>query len=93
VRMTRKCLTRHSIQHVARARQVRLGPVCESLTTPYLARSTIPQSEAVSPGHGGLTISFATRGSRVQIPSAPQTSWSGQFSVHPPTRWIYDSVF
>ena len=29
------------------------------------------QTGAVSPGHGHLTASFATRGSRVQIPSAP----------------------
>jgi hypothetical protein len=36
------------------------------------SRSTDPPTCAVSPGHSVLTASFATRGSRVQIPSAPR---------------------
>jgi hypothetical protein len=35
------------------------------------SRATSPESKAITPGHGVLTASFATRGSRVQIPSAP----------------------
>ena len=43
------------------------------------SRPTRPLRRTVSPGHGHLTASFATRGPRVQIPSAPPispcTSW------------------
>jgi hypothetical protein len=35
------------------------------------SRPTDPLRHAVSPGQGSLTASLATRGSRVQIPSAP----------------------
>jgi hypothetical protein len=36
-----------------------------------LSRSTEPHMSTASPGHSVLTASFAARGSRVQIPSAP----------------------
>ena len=47
-------------------------------TTSHVARPTAaPQTRNLRPlslGHGGLTASFATRGSRVQILSAPLIS-------------------
>ena len=48
------------------------------------SRATEPKIGLVSPGDGDLTTSFATRGPRVQIPSAPlKTPWSRTMSVYP----------
>ena len=38
----------------------------------FHSRATRPSDEPKTPGQSGLTASFATRGPRVQIPSAPQ---------------------
>ena len=46
-------------------------PHSRCLTWLVHSRATSPQLNAKTPGHGDLSTSFATRGSRVQIPSAP----------------------
>jgi hypothetical protein len=65
-------------------------------TTSHVARptaaSTNPESEAVTPGQSVLTASFATRGSRAQIPSAPPNALVRGFSGRPPVRPIRNSV-
>jgi hypothetical protein len=47
------------------------------------SRATSPESKAITPGHGVLTASFATRGSRVQIPSAPLNALVRAISARP----------
>jgi hypothetical protein len=48
------------------------------------SRATGPRMRAVFPGHSGWTTSFATRKSRVQIPSAPLNALVRAISVRPP---------
>jgi hypothetical protein len=56
------------------------------------SRPTRPWMRSISPGHSVLTASFATRGSRVQIPSAPLNTLVRAISARALARHLYNSV-